>query len=216
MYQKTNIRINSFLLIWHDTALKPLRNKSYRDTDAIASLKAGDPAAFTAIYEHYSERLTGFASSKLFNLNDTRDIIHDIFVKLWEDRVNLRIERNLEAYLFAMVRHRVIDKIRKNISHERYAAMLSTLEVSQHPDVEQKIAVDELDKKFRKSVDKLSPRVKEIFLLSRNEELSIQEIALKLNLSEQTVKNQITYALKHLRNALTTFSITMLLLWYIQ
>ena len=204
------------MLIWHDTALKPLRNKSYRDTDAIASLKAGDPAAFTAIYEHYSERLTGFASSKLFNLNDTRDIIHDIFVKLWEDRVNLRIERNLEAYLFAMVRHRVIDKIRKNISHERYAAMLSTLEVSQHPDVEQKIAVDELDKKFRKSVDKLSPRVKEIFLLSRNEELSIQEIALKLNLSEQTVKNQITYALKHLRNALTTFSITMLLLWYIQ
>jgi RNA polymerase sigma-70 factor (family 1) len=212
MYQKTNIRINSFLLIWHDTALKPLRNKSYRDTDAIASLKAGDPVAFTAIYEHYSERLTGFASSKLFNLNDTRDIIHDIFVKLWEDRVNLRIERNLEAYLFAMVRHRVIDKIRKNISHERYAEMLSTLEVSQHPDVEQKIAVDELDKKFRKSVDELSPRVKEIFLLSRNEELSIQEIALKLNLSEQTVKNQITYALKHLRNALTTFSITMLLL----
>ena len=204
------------MLIWHDTALKPLRNKSYRDTDAIASLKAGDPAAFTAIYENYSERLTGFASSKLFNLNDTRDIIHDIFVKLWEDRVNLRIERNLEAYLFAMVRHRVIDKIRKNISHERYAAMLSTLEVSQHPDVEHKIAVDELDKKFRKSVDELSPRVKEIFLLSRNEELSIQEIALKLNLSEQTVKNQITYALKHLRNALTTFSITMLLLWYIQ
>ena len=216
MYQKTNIRINSFLLIWHDTALKPLRNKSYRDTDAIASLKAGDPAAFTAIYEHYSERLTGFASSKLFNLNDTRDIIHDIFVKLWEDRVNLRIERNLEAYLFAMVRHRVIDKIRKNISHERYAEMLSALEVSQHPDVEQKIALDELDKKFRKSVNELSPRVKEIFLLSRNEELSIQEIALKLNLSEQTVKNQITYALKHLRNALTTFSITMLLLWYIQ
>jgi len=203
------------LLIWHDTALKPLRNKSYRDADAIASLKAGDPAAFTAIYEHYSERLTGFASSKLFNLNDTRDIIHDIFVKLWEDRVNLRIERNLEAYLFAMVRHRVIDKIRKNISHERYAAMLSALEVSQHPDVEQKIALDELDKKFRKSVNELSPRVKEIFLLSRNEELSIQEIALKLNLSEQTVKNQITYALKHLRNALTTFSITMLLLWYI-
>ena len=94
--------------------------------------------------------------------------------------------------------------------------MLSALEVSQHPDVEQKIALDELDKKFRKSVNELSPRVKEIFLLSRNEELSIQEIALKLNLSEQTVKNQITYALKHLRNALTTFSITMLLLWYIQ
>ena len=203
------------MLIWHDTVLKPLRNKSYRDADAIASLKAGDPAAFTAIYEHYSERLTGFASSKLFNLNDTRDIIHDIFVKLWEDRVNLRIERNLEAYLFAMVRHRVIDKIRKNISHERYAAMLSALEVSQHPDVEQKIALDELDKKFRKSIDELSPRVKEIFLLSRNEELSIQEIALKLYLSEQTVKNQITYALKHLRNALTTSSLTMLLLWYI-
>lgn len=193
-----------------------MKNQSYRDADAIALLKAGDHVAFTAIYEHYAEKLTGFANSKLFDLNDTRDIIHDIFVKLWEDRLNLSIERNLEAYLFAMVRYRIIDKIRKNITHERYAEMLSTLEVSQGPDIEQKIAVDELDQKFRKSIDQLSPRVKEIFLLSRHEDLSIQEIAIKLGLSEQTVKNQLTYALKHLRNSLTSFTILMLFIRYIQ
>ncbi|WP_316743117.1 RNA polymerase sigma-70 factor [Pedobacter antarcticus] len=173
------------------------------DLQLVDLLKQDDEAAFTEIYHRYAEKLVGFASSKLYNLDDPRDIIHDLFVKLWEERKSLKIDRNLEAYLFTLVRYRVIDRIRKNITHEDYSEMVLALHTSLGSETEQQIAAKELKQRIGNSLEELSPRVKEIYHLSREENLSIPEIASKLQLSEQTVKNQLTSALKHLRKALT-------------
>jgi RNA polymerase sigma-70 factor (ECF subfamily) len=176
---------------------------SLSDLQLIDLLKRDDEAAFTEIYSRYAENLTGFASSKLYNLEDPRDIIHDLFVKLWEQRKSLKVDRNLEAYLFTLVRYRIIDKIRKNITHEDYIGMALALHTSLGSEIEQQIAVKELKQSIGESLEKLSPRVREIYHLSREENLSIPDIAEKLQLSEQTVKNQLTSALKHLRQSLT-------------
>ncbi|WP_448634138.1 RNA polymerase sigma factor [Pedobacter panaciterrae] len=172
---------------------------SSSDLQLVDLLKKDDEAAFTEIYYRYADKLAGFASSKLYSLEDSRDIIHDLFVKFWEERKSLKIDRNLEAYLFTMVRYRIIDKIRKNITHEDYMGMVLTLQTSLGSETEQQIALKELKQTIGKSLEKLSPRVQEIYHLSREENLSIPEIANKLQLSEQTVKNQLTSALKHLR-----------------
>lgn len=177
--------------------------KSSGDLQLVDLLKQDDEAAFTEIYHRYAEKLVGFASSKLYNLDDPRDIIHDLFVKLWEERKLLKVDRSLEAYLFTLVRYRVIDKIRKNITHEDYSEMVLALHTSLGSEIEQQIAAKELKQRLGNSLEELSPRVKEIYHLSREEHLSIPEIANKLQLSEQTVKNQLTSALKHLRRALT-------------
>nr|WP_068888673.1 RNA polymerase sigma-70 factor [Pedobacter panaciterrae] len=188
---------------------------SLSDLQLVDLLKKDDEAAFTEIYARYAENLAGFASSKLYNLEDPRDIIHDLFVKLWEERKLLKIDRNLEAYLFTMVRYRIIDKIRKNITHEDYIGMVLALHTSLGSEIEQQIAVKELKQNIGKSLEKLSPRVQEIYHLSREENLSIPEIANKLQLSEQTVKNQLTSALKHLRQSLTISSVSALVFWYL-
>lgn len=188
-------------------------HNSLTDLQLIDLLKEDDEAAFTEVYSRYAERLTGFASSKLYHLEDPRDIIHDIFVKLWEERKRLKIDRNLEAYLFTLVRYRIIDKIRKNITHEDYTEMVLALQTSLGSEIEQQVAAKELKQHIRKAIDKLSPRVKEIYHLSREENLSIAEIADKLQLSEQTVKNQLSFALKHLRESLTHLSISALIFW---
>ncbi|SDL56189.1 RNA polymerase sigma factor [Pedobacter antarcticus] len=173
------------------------------DLQLVDLLKQDDEAAFTEIYHRYAEKLVGFASSKLYHLDDPRDIIHDLFVKLWEERKSLKVDRSLEAYLFTMVRYRIIDKIRKNITHEDYSEMILALHISLESEIEQQIAAKELKLRIGNSLEELSPRVKEIYHLSREENLSITEIAGKLQLSEQTVKNQLTSALKHLRRVLT-------------
>jgi RNA polymerase sigma-70 factor (family 1) len=184
------------------------------DEQLVILLKDGDKAAFTEIYNRYAESLAGFAASKLYSLDDARDLLHDLFVKLWENRDQLNITSNLQTYLFAVVRHRIIDKIRKNITRQDYAAMLQRLDTGHQPGVEQQIAEKELKQQINNALNELPPRVKEIYQLSRDQNLSNSEIAAKLNLSEQTVKNQLSVALKHLRQTLSDFTIAALLfLW---
>jgi RNA polymerase sigma-70 factor (family 1) len=166
------------------------------DLRLIDLLKKDDEHAFAEIYNRHAEMLAGFASSKLFDLEDAWDIVQDVFVKLWQERDQLQVDRDLKAYLFKFTRYRIVDKIRKNITREEYAAMVRKLVVSYEPGIEQQIAADELQKSFRKSLNELSPRIKEIYLLSREEYLSIPEIAERLQLSEQTVKNQLSAASK--------------------
>jgi len=185
------------------------------DEQLIILLKKDDQPAFTEIYNRYAESLAGFAASKLYSLDDARDIIHDLFVKLWESRDEVYITSNLKSYLFSIVRHRIIDKIRKNITREEYASMAQSLIVSGHDSADKQVEAKELQQTIEKSLSQLPPRVKEIYKLSRDEGLSNHEIAEKLNLSEQTVKNQLSAALKHLRSSLSNINLFIFMLWWL-
>lgn len=183
------------------------------DLELIHRLKVDDEIAFDEIYARYAESLAGFAASKLYCLDDAQDLIHDLFVKLWSDRKQLIIASNLKTYLFTATRYRIIDKIRKNITREQYADMIQSLAGAYEPGIEQQFAVKELKHNVEISLQELSPKVKQIYCLSREEHLSNREIAEKLGLSEQTVKNQLSVALKHLRQSLAGLSAQALLLW---
>lgn len=186
---------------------------SFTDFQLTTLLKESDEAAFAEIYTRYAESMAGFAASKLYSLDDARDIIHDLFLKFWEDREQHPVISNLKAYLFTLTRYRIVDKIRKNITREEYAEMLQNLVVNPSSVIDQQIAAKELQQTIDKSLAALSPRLKEIYLLSREENLSITEISDKLQLSEQTVKNQLSAALKHLRKSLSVVSTPAFLLW---
>ncbi|HWZ02658.1 MAG TPA: RNA polymerase sigma-70 factor [Mucilaginibacter sp.] len=181
------------------------------DEQLVILLKKGEHTAFTEIYNRYAESLAGFAASKLYSLDDAKDILHDLFVKLWENRDQINITSNLQSYLYAIIRHRIIDKIRKNITREEYGSMLQTLTVESQQNIEHQIAEKELKQKIQKALNELPPRVQEIYQLSREQYLSNREIAEKLNLSEQTVKNQLSVALKHLRQSLSGFALAALI-----
>ncbi|MES2458180.1 MAG: RNA polymerase sigma-70 factor [Bacteroidota bacterium] len=178
-------------------------------------LKEDDESAFTEIYSRYADKLTGFASSKLYDLEDARDIIHDVFVKLWAQRNAIMVERNLEAYLFTLVRYQIIDKIRKNITREAHMEMVIALQTSPGSEIEQQLAAKELKEQIRLALDQLSPRIREIYQLSREENRSIPEIAALLHLSEQTVKNQLSFALKHLRACLGYLTVATVILTFL-
>lgn len=187
--------------------------KNLTDAELVILLQKSDREAFAEIYSRYAESLAGFAATKLFSLEDARDILHDMFVKLWENRDSINITSNLQSYLYAIVRYRIIDKIRKNITREEYAAISKALITNVQPGVEQQIAEKELKQKIDGALNELPPRVKEIYLLSREESLTNREIAKKLNLSEQTVKNQLSVALKHLRQSIGSFTAAMVFIW---
>jgi RNA polymerase sigma-70 factor (family 1) len=185
------------------------------DEQLTALVKNGDAQAFAEIYNRYAESLAGFAASKLYSLDDARDILHDMFVKLWENREQLHVTSTLQSYLFAIIRHRIIDKIRKNITREEYAFLAQSLTAVYDAGIDKQVEAKELQQNINKSLDELSPRVKEIYKLSRGEGLSNHEIAERLNLSEQTVKNQLSSALKHLRGSLGEIGIAAFTVWWL-
>jgi RNA polymerase sigma-70 factor (family 1) len=182
------------------------------DQQLIRLIKTGDRAAFTEVYKRYAESLAGFAFSKLYDLDDARDVLHDLFVKLWEDRFTLSVNDNLRSFLFSAIRYKIVDKIRRNVTRQEYNILLHALAEPQANGIEQQLEAKELQALVDDSLEQLPAKTKLIYQLSRNEHLSITEIARQLNLSEQTVKNQLSIALKHLRQAIAGLGILALMM----
>jgi RNA polymerase sigma-70 factor (family 1) len=191
--------------------------KSLSDHELVDLLKKDDELAFEAIYKRYAEALSGFASSKLYSIEDSRDVTHDLFIKLWEERHHLVVTGNLKSYLFAAIRYRIIDKIRKNITREEYSAMVQSLDDNRTASFEQQLDAKELQQTINSALDSLTPKTRKIYQLSRVEHKTIAEIASLLEISEQTVKNQLTIALNHLRATLGRSAIiSLLILWWLK
>ena len=182
------------------------------DQELLTLLKKGDKQAFTEIYARYAESLTGFAAAKLSNLDDARDLLHDLFVSIWENRATINITSNLRSYLFSAIRFKIIDRIRRNITREEYTALLTTFADTYTDGFEKQLEAKELQELVNSSLEQISPKTKEIYLLSRDNHHSVAEIAQLLGLSEQTVKNQLTMALHHLRKAISGLALLVLLM----
>lgn len=174
-------------------------------------MQQGDEAAFAELYDLYAETLIDFAALRLNSLNEAQDIVQDLFVLLWQERQSISITTSVKSYLYAAIRYRIINYIRKNNRHKKYVdkiAKLPTVTITS----EDEVYVKELQSALQEAVDELSPRVKQVFQLSRFEHLTVPEIAERLQTSEQTVKNQLSTALSQLRSKLTNISFV---LWWL-
>lgn len=152
----------------------------------------GDMLAFDNIYNQYSRRLFSFVMRYLKSEADAEEIVQDVFMKLWESRSKINSTLSFESYLFTISYNSTMSLLRKRLSEQKYIDYLSThQELETAPDCISKINYDELEQQVSMLLDKVTPRQKEIFLLSREDNLSHEEIAQKLNISPRTVKNHI-------------------------
>lgn len=174
------------------------------DENLVQLLRDDDKEAFSEIYQRYAGDLADFCASRLHQIEDAHDILQDLFVKLWENRHQLNIKGSVKNYLFSALRYRLIDKIRQNATRENYAEMIRPLLALVHADNPyEQLKAKDIQKYMELQLQKLPKKTQQIYKLSREEQLSVKEIADHLKLSEQTVKNQLTIALKHLRDFTT-------------
>jgi RNA polymerase sigma-70 factor (family 1) len=185
---------------------------AFNETALLQRLQAGEEEAFSEIYNQFAAPLTSFAAARLTSLEEAHDIIHDLFVHLWQERENITIRVSLAAFLMAAVRYRIIDHIRRNSIKKKYAEQISKMPIHVQEEAENLVYEKELREKLESAIGQLSPRVQEVFRLSRFHHLSNSEIAQKLQTSEQTVKNQICTALAQLRTILGKLQF---LLWWL-
>lgn len=163
-------------------------------------LKKGDMLAFDAIYNQYSRRLYGFVLRYIKRDEDAEEIVQDVFLKIWKARGSIDVYSSFDSFLFTVAYNSTISLLRKRMSEKKYLEHLNhKFKINLAPDLIDEIHFNELNEKINSLLEKLTPRQKEIFKLSRYEGLSHKEIAEKLDISTSTVKQHLMAALTFLK-----------------
>ncbi len=185
--------------------------KSLPDELLLIRLRTGDEAAFREIYQRYWKKLYTIARRKIESLDAVEELVQDIFLKVWERRRELRVER-LDAYLFTAVRYATINHIKSTLVHEKYANYAYAHLPEASSTTEEQMDLDELIEEVEKQVNGLPEKTRQIFRLNRLEYLSIKEVSAQLNVPERTVEYHLSQAIKSLRIYFRDYIMTGLLL----
>jgi RNA polymerase sigma-70 factor (ECF subfamily) len=177
----------------------------------VAELKKGSYSAFDHLFAEYKDRLYAFAIGYLKVEDDAREIVQDVFVKVWEHRHHIDTCKSFNAYLFKISRNTILNYFRKKASEQTYLQYITEHTGFTVNSVEEEIEYTDLLEKADSVIEKLPSRQKEIFLMSRKEGLTNEEIAQSLNISKKTVENQITLAKQYLRKRLGESSLVVIL-----
>lgn len=155
--------------------------------------------SFEKLFHIYYQRLFLFAR-KFVDDDTAGDVLQDLFYSIWQDRQKNRIIRSPENYLFAMVRHQCFQHLKQR--HTSNLSIDLQIEELRFFDSGESILQFDLENRINELFDSLSPRSRDVFLLSRRKGLSNKEIAEQLNISMKAVEKHITISIKHFKKAL--------------
>jgi RNA polymerase sigma-70 factor (ECF subfamily) len=174
----------------------------YTDTELLSFLNKGDDIAFTEIYDRYWEKMASYAIKLTRSEDEGADIVQEIFVSLWNRKAVVEVKGTLAAYLIKSTRNLSLRYIENNINKHQFLERFSAHMQAALADFDDRLSVKQLQGHIDIVVEKLPAKMRQIYLLSRNEHLSHREIAQKLGIAETTVKKQIGNALKILSGSI--------------
>ncbi|RXK85436.1 RNA polymerase sigma-70 factor [Filimonas effusa] len=167
---------------------------------SIAVAENDDQTAFQELFRHFFPGMLSFAASYMKNRMMAEEVVEDVFVKLWENRKMLPAIRNLNYYLYVATKHAALNALKKDKSQDVIAPIddleEETLRFNRTP--EDVMISEQTLKEIEAIVNSLPGRCRLIFRLVKEEGLRYREVAELLNISEKTVENQMTIAIRKL------------------
>ncbi len=171
------------------------------ENDALLiKLKNGDATAFEEIYNQYRSKIYTYALKLSKSTVVAEEIVQEVFIKIWQKREQLNPELHFGAYLKKITLNHVLNHLKKVAREKTLQDELFNYLSLIRSNAEDSLLEKELLKTYEEAIAQLPPQKKIIYQLSRNEELSHDEIAKKLNISKNTVKNHMVEATKFIRN----------------
>ena len=182
------------------------------EENVLKLLKEGDHEAFTQLYNTYWSRVYNFSRLYISSVDDCKEIVQQVFVKVWEARALIKEKENFSGFLFIITRNIIFNLSKKKSFNESFYKMsvLSALSDSMEragSDVGEEFMASQLNDHINRLVDVLPARQKEVFILSRRYHLSHKEISARLGISEKTVEQHIYKVLKFLKENLQLFTL---------
>lgn len=186
----------------------------FDEREILCQLAEGSEAAFIQVFDEYSPKVYRTALKFLNSKESAEEVVQDIFMDIWLKREKLTKILNFGAYLHGMVRKQVYDAYRQKCALSEVIKELGYHQQSHNP-TERLMLEDEYEKLFHEAFYKLPKIQQEIFRLAREEGMSHEEIAQRLDLSRLAVKSHMKRSLRILRIWLEPFLKTEILVWLI-
>ena len=177
----------------------------------IQGLIDGDYEAFDLLFRNYNQRLYYFTKSILKNQEDAKDVVQEVFLRIWKNRASIDSGSSFKSYLFTISYNIIVDTMRKRVSEQNFRDELIKNAINEESTVNEELEYAELNISFNKAVNELPPKRQQIYKMHRFENLSYQEIADKHHISVNTVRNQMTQAIRFLKEKLGDESMVSLL-----
>jgi RNA polymerase sigma-70 factor, ECF subfamily len=174
--------------------------------------KSSPDAAFEAAFRMYFKPLSFYAVKLVRDMDTSKEIVHEVFIKLWEKRFSVNLEASLRPYLFTAVHNRCLNHLRNTAKfHKENAPDIQGVKEMTEKDYPL-LEKEELEIQVNVAVSELPERCSEVFLMSRMEGMKYKEIADKLGISVKAVEAQMTKALRILRERLSGY-LDVVILW---
>ncbi|TDQ08265.1 RNA polymerase sigma factor [Pedobacter metabolipauper] len=184
---------------------------SRNDKELLDLVRVSDTEAYAELYNRFWKSLYTYALKKIGDEDDAFDLVQELFIELWDRRGNIpEITVAVENYLHGSVFFKLAKYFRTKGFREQhqknFEAFLKHEGVSEFASdplqiLENELQYDSIIQVIHTTIDQMPGKMKEIFIMSRSGQYSISEIAEQLNVSPQTVKNQVSNALLRLRKS---------------
>lgn len=172
------------------------------DIELTKLLKESNRHAFTELFNRFGPVLFKFTHRKLKDKELTQDMLQTVFADLWEKRETLNIQTEFIAYLFTIIKNRIFNHYKHQQVSQRYLDQFQTYINNADDYTDHLIRHNDLSALIEKEIAALPEKMRVVFELSRNTNLSRKEIADELKLSEEAVKARMTRALRILKKRL--------------
>ncbi|WP_426330194.1 RNA polymerase sigma-70 factor [Pedobacter sp. R-06] len=196
------------------------KNTNYTETtdaDLLNLLRENPEVGITMVYNRYWKVLLDAAFKRLKDEQEAKEVVQELFIALYTRRNELVLTSGLEAYLGNALKYRVLNHFRHQTTRERYAQIISTQSQTYIAEVDQRIEDAELAIRLKSATEKLPPKCREVFLLSKIERVTNAKIAEKLGISVSTVEKHISRGMilmrKHLGDNDSYLTIIAILLF---
>lgn len=173
------------------------------DLKTIEALQHGDHDAFEAVFMAYYSKVKAFIYGYIKSASDAEELAEELFVNLWINHRTIDSSKSFDSFLHTIARNSAINFLKHKYVHEAY---LNSAPAHEHSSTsEEDLIAKELGLLIDETVEKMPQQRKKIYQLSRNEGLSNEEIATRLNTTKRNVESQLSLALKEIRKTISCF-----------
>lgn len=185
--------------------------KRFNTDTLVEQLKRGDVEAFDALFDEYSQKLFGFALKYLKSEVEAEELVQEVFVRVWENRKSLKSDYSFKSYLYTIALNQIRKFFNKRANALRYLTEVKTDDSFLDTNTVDSIDYASVLERIDELIEKLPERKKLIFIKSRKEGKSSKEIAAELQITVGAVDNQISDAMKIIRETLKNENLSILL-----
>jgi RNA polymerase sigma-70 factor (ECF subfamily) len=169
----------------------------------LKSLKAGNHDAFKEVYLHYADPVFHFLKLLTRSEEDAKEITQEVFIQLWEKRDRVDPEKSIKGYLYTVARNAALNFFEHKKVYTKYVTFVHCLQEERAASSEEIIMARETATLIDAAVSRMPTQRQKVFLLSREEGLSMDEIARQLHISKNTVESHLSTAKREIREILT-------------